>query len=132
MEDMTRRNPGFAGRFQETQRFEDWTDQELAAMVISKLEKGVPPDRPYVLEDTAAVTRSLEVAFSKLRQRNPDAFSNARDAESMHAVLVEEYTSRCARLRAMEGNGVAAIALTGAFSMRHIAFKPLDCSRCHR
>ena len=123
---MCRRNPGFSGRFQETQRFEDWTDQELAAMVISKLEKGVPPDRPYVLEDTAAVTSSLEAAFSNLRQRNPDAFANARDAESMHAVVVEEYTSRCARLRATNGNGVAAIALTGAHSMRHIAIESRD------
>jgi hypothetical protein len=95
-------------------------------MVISKLEKGVPPDRPYVLEDTAAVTSSLEAAFSNLRQRNPDAFANARDAESMHAVVVEEYTSRCARLRATNGNGVAAIALTGAHSMRHIAIESRD------
>jgi hypothetical protein len=116
MEDMCRQNPGFSGRFQSTQRFEDWSDQELADLVISKLEKGAPPDRPYALDNKAAIRSSLEKAFCMLRTRNPDAFSNARDAELMYALLVQEYTSRCGRERVSKGDGMSDTAVTGALT----------------
>lgn len=131
MEDMCRRNTGFSGRFQSTQRFEDWSDQELTDLVISKLEKGSPPDRPYALDNKAAIRSSLENAFHMLRARNPDAFSNARDAELMYALLVQEYTSRCGRERASKGDGMADSAVTGALTNDGIALKRLPIFSSH-
>ena len=121
MEDMCRRNTGFSGRFQSTQRFEDWSDKELTDLVISKLEKGAPPDRPYALDDKAAIRSSLDNAFRKLRARNPDAFSNARDADLMYALLVQEYTSRCGRERVSKGSDMVDTPVTGALTEQDVA-----------
>ena len=131
MEDMCRRNPGFSGRFQSTQRFDDWTDQELTDLVISKLEKGSPPDRPYALDNKAAIRSSLEKAFCMLRTRNPDAFSNARDAELMYALLVQEYTSRCGRERVSKGDGMSDTAVTGALTNHGTALRRLSILLSH-
>ena len=95
MEEMMLMNPGFTGRFGSALHFQDWDADELSNLVTSQLEKGPPPDLPYVLDNAAVIKAFLEDFFPKLRAHNSEIFSNARDAVEMCKLVKMQYSIRC-------------------------------------
>ncbi len=88
-------NPGFTGRFASALHFQDWDANELSNLVISQLEKGPPPDLPYILDNAAVIKAFLDDFFPKLRAHNFEIFSNARDAVEMCKLVKIQYSIRC-------------------------------------
>ncbi len=97
-------NPGIPGRFRRRLLFKDWSDSQLSDLVISRFEKGVPPGRPYDLEDTPSVRTALNKTFVELRKRAGHTFCNAREAVSLHKAIENSYLLRSGRLRAAQGH----------------------------
>ena len=97
-------NPGFPGRFRHKLHFEDWSDEQLSELVMSRFEKGVPPGRPYDLEDKEAIRCALMETFCELRKCAGDEFGNARDAVSLYKAIETAYFIRSGRLRAAQGH----------------------------
>ena len=115
MEQMMKRNPGFSNRFERKLRLKDWSDQDLSDLVLSRLEKGAAPDRPYVVADKAAIQSILNDTFRRMRLHTGVGFGNARDAVNLYHTILKSYFLRSGQERTAQGNAVMAPPpITGA------------------